>query len=309
MDPLEENVIRQLIAKYTSCPTKHALNKQSYASPAHMKTGRLMDVEDLPMSCSNSKEERPTSIDQDTTAWDDSAKNLIFDLTCVDDSMKYEAIILLYEFGYKLPTTTARGMVNKNGLPGTVSVECMPVDERSTEFTITVRQFGMLVDTLVIPHSILITTITDWYLDNNTLIVCHDSLIPVYRRTVEMMSDSTWSIQCNITDFVVALDSDVKCRYYMNVYGYPRSTESRAVGTGQMKFIQKTGNSSYNDKANFYNRCIRGSRHSSGKCYDCHMLYTVISSIDASYKSNQTAAQSVTFSSIFLKSIKEGMAF
>ena len=51
------------------------------------------------------------------------------------------------------------------------------------------------------------------------------------------------------------------------------------MGYGEMAIGRHPPTSGYAGKLNFYDRCIRGSVHSSGKCYDCEVLYRAVSRV------------------------------
>lgn len=304
MDNLEKSIIDDLVSVCTSCESHHDINKNSYTSPGYIDfLGRALTVGDIPMSSYIQKEDDSPMKDPSSTPWEDSVKNLVFDMTSMDSDKRYDTCILLYEFGYKLPVITANSVSSRYGIPGNVTVDVIPEDCECEYYIVNIRRYSTLEYTFIVDSEHLVGHLIQWYVANSTLILCHDNSNSTYKDVISMMSESTWSVQCTVSTFISARHSSSVSDYICPTYTCPGSLETRCIGTGPIKYISHGLPQSYIGKLNYYLRCIRGSRHSSGRCYDCEILYRVLSTINIECNSKSTATKSVVFSPDFLKSV------
>lgn len=137
----------------------------------------------------------------------------------------------------------------------------------------------------------------------DTLIYCHDSSIAPYKDMLLATDNCTWSVSCGPIQFVSTERSKKSCKYICPVYSCPGSIETRAVGNGQIVFSNDGVPNDYRGRMNYYVRSIRGSRHSSGRCYDCQTLYRVLKQLSNELTQDVETHTSKRFSSQFLRSI------
>lgn len=116
------------------------------------------------------------------------------------------------------------------------------------------------------------------------------------------MQNSFWSVSCTTTHFISNREKDKVCTYVCPVYSCQGSFETRAVSAGNITVTQSDKNFTYQGRLNYYQQCVRGSKHSSGRCYDCEVLYKVITQVYTSPLPSPTIPRKINFSRSFLSS-------
>lgn len=308
MESHTEEIISKLLAVCQSC-TGHRTERDSYTSPAFAEyLGRPLTVTDIPMQTYDYTKYALTK-EPSATPWQDSVKNFILDTTSVQTVEKFKTCILMVEYGYKYSDTqgklleaTADLVRCKYGAPRSMIITTEPDDEEYTTFTVTARQGTNIGFVDVVNREHLVNTLISFYIPDLTLLICHDSQSTEYQEVVSMMPDSKWSLSCTPTTFVRSTSRYLACKYVCPVYSCFGSMETRAVGQGSVIFDTSSKSKSYVGKMNYYARCIRGSRHSSGRCYDCQTLYRTLVNLGASPNSSPVPLHSVAFSDSFIQS-------
>ena len=100
-----------------------------------------------------------------------------------------------------------------------------------------------------------------------------------YNNAMHMLEGGMWSIACTSTAFIRNARADIATSYICPVFACDGSTETRAVGEGAIQIKNNPGSGEYDGALGFYNKSIRGSVHSSGRCYDCEMAYRILCSM------------------------------
>lgn len=308
MKSYTEEIIHKLLAVCVSC-TGHKTERDSYTSPAFAEyLGRPLTITDIPMSTYDYNKHTLTK-EPNATPWQDSIKNFILDTTSVQTAEKFKTCILMVEYGYKYTDTggklldaTADLVKYKYGALRSIIITAEPEDENYNMFSITARQGNNVGFTDVISRELLVSTLMSFYIPSSTLLICHDSQSIDYQRVVSMMPSSKWSLSCTPTTFISPTSRFSTCKYICPVYSCFGSMETRAVGQGPVLFDTSGKSRSYTGKMNYYTRCIRGSRHSSGRCYDCHTLYKTLVNLGASPTASPVPMHSVAFSDSFIHS-------
>ena len=286
-------LVNELMEVCTAC-NNHRLSENPYTAPGFVEfIDRPLNINDIPMQSDSIRNETELTKDPSTVPWEDSIKNFVLDLVSVENNKKFSRCILLTEFGYLHTESTATLIVEKYGNNSAVIVDVVPIDDNGTAFEINIRRNNKIEYNSIVDKEYIISTLSVWYIPNDTIIFCHDSFISEYKDTISMMPESTWSISCNLSNFV---NNDTKnCKYICPVYSHLGSMETRAVGSGDIRFKEYETTNLYLGRMNYYSRCIRGSRHSSGRCYDCQILYKVLVPLQQDNKqtSNKTSTKFV----------------
>lgn len=308
MNSYTEETISKLLAVCQSC-TGHRTERDSYTSPAFAEyLGRPLTVSDIPMQTYDYTKYTLTK-EPGSTPWQDSIKNFILDCTSIQSSFKYTVCILMLECGYrfsdigdKFVEATTDIVRHKYGSKGSIIITAEPEDEDYTSFIVTARQGNVIGFKESVDQDALVSILLGFYIPKRTLIICHDSFIQEYQEAISMMPDSKWSISCTSTTFIRPATKHIDCKYVCPVFSCFGSMETRAVGQGPVIFDSMNKPKSYMGKMNYYARCIRGSRHSSGRCYDCQTLYRTLVSLGASPNASPVPIHSVAFSDSFIHS-------
>lgn len=303
-----EEITSKLLAVCQSC-NGHRTDKDSYTSPSFAEhLGRPLTTSDIPMQTYDYTKFTLTK-NPGATPWQDSIKNFILDVTSINPSFKYSTCILMTEYGYKFTDigekfldATADVVHYKYGSRGSITITTEPTDDKYTSFIVVARQGDIIGFKEVVDREALVSVLLGFYIPNRTLLFCHDSYSREYQEVISMMPESKWSISCTPTTFIRPENKYSDHKYVCPVFSCFGSMETRAVGSGPVVFDTSGTPKSYTGKMNYYARCIRGSRHSSGRCYDCQTLYRTLISLGASPSSSPVALHSVVFSDTFLHS-------
>ena len=283
--------------------TNHKSSQESYSAPSFTDfLNRPLTIDDIPMESCNLEDGIELSKDPKSIPWEDSIKNFIFDLTSVSTDEKFSVCILLSELGYSYPIPTISLINKKYGNSNTVMVHVVPTDETMDTFIVTIRRQEKVEYCSRIDKKYLVGDLLTWYIPKTTLVFCHTLSILQYKELLGMMPDIAWSVSCTISDFIESFDPVEKCKYTCPVYSHPGSIETRAVGSGPIKFIEHKVLGKYRGKMNYYFRCIRSSKHSSGRCYDCQILYNLLVSLDP-YRKDSSTKPIASFHPTFLLSV------
>lgn len=291
---LHETTLKELNETCTSC-TNHKPQRDNYAAPVSVEhKGRPLLVSDMPMETF-----MPVDLAQPSVPWNDGIKNFVMDMVSLKYGERFSVCMILcgdhddeldYERDILNLTSWSIGM--KYGKSGSTIIvvryssatECMHIQ---------VLTEGKAEITNVVESDMLVRTLFKYYVEDDTFILCHDSSIAEYRNVLETLSGSTWSVSCTPLSYVESCDELQQCKYICAVFSHWLSRESRAVGRGMLTFDSTTLLDEYIGRMNYYSRCIRGIRCTTGRCYDCKMLYDVLVGLGGSMASND--AYKVTF--------------
>lgn len=303
MEESTEQVLAELLAICQAC-RGHGDNPDAYTSPGFSEfLNRALTIADIPMQSYNI--EKTSRRDPDSVPWEDSIKNFIFDMTSFNTTKKFDVCILLAEFGYKYTDATLDLLTTRHCKPTSsmISVEVTNTDvsdSDSTEFKFTIIREGVIEYTCYVTSKYLVSTLVSWYVPGSTMILCHDSMVNEYTDCISMMPRSDWSVSCTTSNFIECDDPGKQCKHICPTYSCLGSLETRAVGSGNIKVTSHKMPRVHEGKLNYYLRCVRGSKHSSGRCYDCQSLYKVITSIYKTPECSPVKASELKFSPTFL---------
>lgn len=297
-----EQAAYELTNVHSKC-IQHGGSKDSYASPAFSEWKKsALTLDDIPMESFTTDQERPVR----EAPWEDSIKNFIFDAASLDTSSRFTTCILLSEVGYKLQEATIHMIAGKYGKENVTLIDVSPCGytsgSRCDEFKLKVRHKSINYED-IIDTATLTSTLVQWYEPNDTVVFCHDNSIIEYQNAISMMPESTWSISCTYTNFVVSAKGK-SCKYVCPNFACPGSMETRAVSSGPVLFTDGNAPAKYRGKLDYYSRCVRTSKHYSGKCYDCKILEKVVNDTYKSPLSTPLTPRYASFSPSFLNSIK-----
>lgn len=305
MDSVTESTIRDLLGICMRC-NNHKINKDSYTSPGFAEfLNRSLRISDIPMQSWIPDEDRSPRKDLTTIPWEDSLKNFIFDLTSVATRSKFDTCIILTELGYKFTYATINIINEKYSNKRGRIIDVSLSNDDEDIFIIGLTVSGKLEGRWNVDRDCLVSSLQTWYADSNTLIMCHDNNVKEYREVLSMMPKSTWSISCTLSNFIQAKLGNSRCEYICPVYSCAGSLETRAVGNGLVSFTSSNIPGEYEGKLNYYLRCVRGSRHTSGRCYDCQILYKVLTSVYKPPTPSPVTPRVIQFSNSFLDSVRE----
>lgn len=305
MESSIDETVSKLLSISMSC-YNHQLNEDSYPSPGFSDfLNRALTVDDIPMQSSTEINYRPLRKDLSTIPWEDSIKNFIFDLTSVNTKQKFDICVLMTQPGYRYTDSTIGILSQKYLKDKAIAVDIVPTDVDCREFDICFRLGGIVQCKWTVERSLLVSNVCVWSSNSSMLIYCHDNSVSEYRDIIQMMPESTWSISCTPLSFIESKSTSKPCKYVCPVYSCQGSLETRAVGTGSVKFVKHKIADTYEGKLNYYLKSIRGSRHSSGKCYDCEILYKTLISVHRSPLSSPANPRTIKFSDQFLHSTSE----
>lgn len=307
MDKQTEKTLIELIQFCGLC-SNHKVSPDSYTAPAFLNfLNTPLTIEHIPMeswNIQNNGEFTELTENPKNVPWEDSIKNFVLDLTSIKTTKKSLSCIILTEFGYNYPIATIHLLTKKYADNGASIVYVTPENDTSSSFRVTVRCDSKIESDQSIASCYLIEQLFIWHAPHNTLIFCHDSSIAQYRDFLNMASESIWSVSCTPSSFVETYDTPNTCEYICPVYSHPASQETRAVGSGKIKFTESKITRMYLGRINYYLRCIRGSKHSSGRCYDCEVLYSLVVSLDY-YRPKSTSSPIINFDPTFLLYARE----
>ena len=125
----------------------------------------------------------------------------------------------------------------------------------------------------------LSAVLSPWSIFERRGLICHDATLMAYNNAMHMLEGGMWSIACTSTAFIRNARADIATSYICPVFACDGSTETRAVGEGAIQIKNNPGSGEYDGALGFYNKSIRGSVHSSGRCYDCEMAYRILCSM------------------------------
>lgn len=301
-----ERTAHELADVHSRC-VKHGGSEDAYASPAFSEWKKnSLTLDDIPMQSCNNEDDRPMREDQHRAPWEDSIKNFIFDTMSLNTSSKFITCILLSEVGYKYQEATIHMIAGKYGKENVTLIDVIPYDysnaSKHEEFKLRVRHKTVNYNT-IIDSSTLTSTLIQWYVPNSTVIFCHDNSVVEYQNTISSMSESMWSISCTYTNYITNGSSN-NCHYVCPNFACCGSLETRAVGRGTAIFTDANAPAKYKGKLDYYSRCVRNSRHFSGKCYDCKRLEVTVNEIYESPLSTPVSARFSKFSPALLNSIQ-----
>lgn len=292
----------------------HEVSSDSYTAPAFMDfTDKPITTEDIPMEHTNILKAADTSMNPKDNAWENRLKNFILDLTSVDTESKFFSCIVLADFEPHYELSTTYLLSKKYGTENSATIYVYPISEDCTTFNMTIRRYEKKECQFEVESKDLINELSIWYVEKKTLTFCHNTDIPHYRDIISMMPDSVWSVFCSPYNFVEvkqslairqAIKGSGKCSYICPVYSYRASKETRAVGTGPIRFVGHKNDPSYIGSMNYYSKYIRSSRHSSGRCYDCETLYKLLIRLDI-FRDKRESTPIISFIPNFLESAKQ----
>lgn len=286
----------------------------SYTAPAFIDfLDNLLTIEDIPME-SNSvfKPVSNKSKDPEDNAWDDSIKNFVLDVSSVVVDSKFSVCFVLAEFEYAYEQATIYLLSKKYVKDDITMIYVTPDDEDATTFRVTIRRNDKIELNTITDNEYLISSLIMWYNPGNTLIFCHDTKILQYSDLLTMMPDSVWSVFCNSMNFIQAdklysikklNNSNLRRNYICPIFSHRDSNETRAVGSGPIRFLGYKFDSSYIGSMNYYSKSIRGSIHSSGRCYDCQILHNLLLKLDQ-FRDKKDKSPIIEFVPTFLESAK-----
>lgn len=301
MEDKVDSSFSELMQVCTVC-NNHRLSKDSYTAPGFMEFfDSPLNINDIPMQSHSIDNEIEIGRDPSNVPWENSIKNFVLDILSIQNTRIFSTCIILTEFGYAYAEITTVYITKRCTDNNTVVLHVVPLDDTNETFSITIRRNGKIEYCSTTDKDYLVSTLSIWYSANSTIIFCHDSSINAYKETISMMPESILSVSCSPTNFVDAAKPDAVCTYICPVYSHLGSMETRAVSSGPIQFIEHKITNSYIGKMNYYSRCIRGSRHSSGRCYDCQVLYKVLISLQDENKV-QEESPIIKFAPSFLDS-------
>lgn len=301
MDKNVNESLSELMELCTAC-NNHRLAEDSYTAPGFMDfSDSPLNIDDIPMESYSIENGADIARNPSSVPWENSIKNFVLDIVSLVDHKIFSTCIILSEFGYAYSEVTTAFITKKHTDNNTAVLSIIPLDENNSTFSVTIARDRKVEYYSTTDREYFVSTLSVWYVPNSTLIFCHDASIDEYRDTVSMMPGSTWSISCSPTNFITTTSSDTVCTYICPVYSYPGSMETRAVGSGPVRFAGYKATNSYSGKMNYYSRCIRGCRHNSGRCYDCQVLYKLLVSLQDNYKVQKEPC-TIKFTSSFLNS-------
>lgn len=293
-----------IAAKCTRSKGDNASNKDElYTAPAFMyNTDKALTLSDIPMQ-SYSIEKSTRRVSQGTH-WNDSIKNLIFDISSVNSSKRFKCCIIFTEPGYKYPAATLEIMNRRYCYSNSLMILVSLDDEKSILFDVTIVIGNQLDTNFRIPREYLVELITSTCTNpTDALVMCHTNSINEYIDAIVMLYGCTWSIQCTSSTFVSLENKREKYKYVCPIYACMGSTETRLVSKGAIALHQGKSSADYRGRLNYYNRCIRGMISTFGKCYECDRLFRSISQVYKTPDVSPIEPYSLQFSPKFLTSI------
>lgn len=280
-----EEVLRNLLSECQLC-INHKPQLDTFSSPSFLEElSSPLTTMSMPMETSDVKSSN-SALGPSTLPWNDKIKNFVMDITSHNNSEKFESCIVLAECDYSgtsghgsISLLTAEALRYKHCKDNHIFVAIEPKDSSTEEFTMLASYNNKEISELSVSRHSVVETIMPFYRAHETLVLCHDSSVEEYRNVLMLMSDAFWSISCTPTYFT-GTDSELrKCKYMCTVFSHNLSKETRAVGQGMVLFGEHLMPPSYIGKVNYYQKCVRGAKHSTGRCYDCKMLYDAIVSV------------------------------
>jgi len=273
-DHAEDSEIRihELLSSCVGCNVKHVPQDNSFAAPAFMDfLNGGVSLEDIPMESSVITTEAGSG-----TPWDEGIKDLLLDLTSFGSSFKFSVCIILSGHMSKYVPLTAELMSAKYCTGPYTVVSVIPESEECASFEVTALSASMPAVRFSVSSDKLIASVIMWYSRGETAVLCHDYSIQVYESLISMMPVCRWSIQCMPTRHIQSAPGVDTCRYICPAFSYRASMETRAVGHGPVVTTSKGVPYGYSGRLAYFHKHIRGSKHTSGRCYDCQVLYRVL---------------------------------
>lgn len=269
-------LVRQLMEECQKC-THRKGNVDSYACPSFIDSlNRLLFTTDIPIH-STSSGSRLVRRDPGDAPWNDSVKTLILDIVSFQSFSALDVIVILCGRGYNFSRTSSQILSTYSLGSSKTIVEVVPDADDETLFNISVFMGLTLEYSWAVPGESLPSILSAWSTYENRGLVCHDTALTAYKNAIYMLEGGVWSIVCTSGTFVCGSQTDAIVNYICPVFGCDGSTETRAVGKGSIQFKNNPNSGAYDGALGFYNRSIRGSVHSSGRCYDCEMVCRVLS--------------------------------
>lgn len=269
-----ERVLRDLLSLSQSCKSSHH-TPAAYSSPAYLDFYDLpMSIHDIPMQSYNI--EKSSRGDPNSVPWDDSVKNLVFDLGSIPGSTRNKVCLVLAGRGYKYSRECLPLVYRKYCTRGGISVVAEENEAGDGQYNISIYDGQQIDDPMTVDAETAPGLLLSLCIYDRTVILCHDSSSEVYKSVLYMAVGATWSVQCTSSNFVEPGNGSNSCKYICPVYSCLGLHESRAVGRGNIVIGENPSRSGYAGRLNYYSRCIRGSACSSGKCYDCEVLYRTV---------------------------------
>jgi hypothetical protein len=280
-----DQALHNLLSISQQC-INHKPQSQTFSAPSFLRELKEpLTISSMPMETSH------VASEMSVLPWNDKIKNFVMDCMSFNNEERFDVCIVLAEYGYNDPsecgdiaslTYDALRLKYSNGSSIILVVEPQDDGTESLQqgldwyFSLKMTYSNCETTKLDVSGQDLVKAVMPFYREKSTLVLCHDSGIEEYRDLLLLMSDAFWSISCTPTCFV-GVDSNIrKCKYMCTVYNHNSSTETRAVGQGMVSFGAHLMPRDYIGKVKYYLKCIRGSKHSTGRCYDCKMLYDVI---------------------------------
>lgn len=251
-------------------------NEDSYACPSFIDyLDRPLTLKDIPMQ-SSIEGERLIRRDPSDTPWEDCIKNYIADLASLDGLGNFDAVVLLCAPGYKFARAASlalsKGYVKSSG----VLVEVVPQPESKEKLTISVIMSLEVQCSWEVDASSLASELSVWSDTGKYITLCHDYSRDDYRDVLYMLSEGFWSISCTPRNFIRMDNNNSLSNYVCPVFACDGSLETRVVGKGTFNKHTDEPPGWYKGRLGFYLKCIRGSTHSSGRCYDCEMVHRAV---------------------------------
>lgn len=286
--------------KRTGVVKRHTTGDNSYTAPAFVEyLNRQLNISDIPMQSFDielSSRSNPAAV-----PWDDSIKNLIFDLTSVG-KRTFSSCVILTEPGYKYMDATIALLNTRYCRPNSIMILAHVDDEDTDIYHIKIVRGTTINTSLMVMREHLVDAILG-VCPSNPLILCHDNSVKEYMELISMLPKSIWSIPSTNTRFIALAKDNAVCRYVCPIYSCLGSYETRAVGDGPIKVYNGRVPRDYQGKLNYYLRCVRGSIYPSTRCYDCEILYRTVSSVYRTPNSSPVKSTNVKFSPTFLRFI------
>ena len=279
------------LTKLSAICKNHRLSQDSYSAPGFTEfLNRPLDISDIPMESYDIQNEIEVEIAKDptTTPWEDTIKNFVLDLTSIPENKVFSTYILLTGAEYIYTEPIMEYISVKYSSSVTKIIHISPICESEDEFMFTIVRNSKIEYSMPVHRDYIVGTLVVWYEPHETFTLCHDTSIYNYKEILSMMPDIVWSVSCSPSDFVKATKSYGSCKYICPIYSHLASKETRAIGNGPIRFVEQVCTNDYAGKMNYYIRCIRGSKHSSGRCYDCEVLYRLCTSLQGEYKQKDT---------------------
>lgn len=285
-----ESVLQRLAETATSC-VNHKPQRDNYAAPVSVEyKGRPLTTHDMPMGTSTLQGAEP-AMSSPTVPWNDQVKNFVMDLVSLKGGERFKTCIVLISGGDGCPDheddilCLTLWCIRAKYCDGDSTM--IVVQDMTDHFVSKLlTKDGFASDSRVEPVD-LVRHLYQYYVEDSTYTICHDTNVMEYRDVLETLSGSAWSVYCTPQSFVESCDDDEPCKYICTVFGHQASKETRAVGRGRLTFEVTSSLDKYISRINYYSKSIRGMTCTTGRCYDCKMLYDVLVSLGQTVSSTR----------------------